>query len=358
MGKPELKVPFREDEMTILGEYPGFGPGVPGTPVFKTPIQPYENLSMFLADEKPLWMPSFFEYKTFNPRIIKDNMARGMVSEAKPFFPMEAGGKDMFGIEWEFVPQAFGSMVSRKFKQLDDISEWEKYLNFPDLKSLDWYQCRKDNEEFLNDPRPVQMTIFTGLFERLVSVVGMTDALVSLADEDAKPYVHGLFDRLCIYYDELFFYLAKWFEPDLLWFHDDWGSQRAGLFSLKTCREMIVPYLKRVVDSAHKYGIGFEFHCCGKNEALVPAMIDAGVDMWAGQILNDKEFIYKEYGQDIKIGITPPQVPLDASDEYIKDVVLDMLDKYPKNAFVGLEFGIDNRYYPHFYRESRIKYNS
>ena len=32
---------------------------------------------------------------------------------------------------------------------------------------------------------------------------------------------------------------------DGVMFHDDWGSQRAPSFSPATCREMIVPYLKR-----------------------------------------------------------------------------------------------------------------
>lgn len=357
-NRPELIVPFYKDEMQVMGEYPGFGPGVPGTPIYKTPIQPHENVSMFLAGEKPLWMPSFFEFKMFNPRMIIDNVARGMVVEGKPASFADAGGMDLLGIDWEFVPEAHGSMVKRGFKQLDDISEWKDYLKFPDLKSLDWAGCRQENEEYLNDPRAIQMTVFTGLFERLVSMVGMEEALVALVDEDSQPYVHELFERLCEYYDELFYHMAKWFEPDLLWFHDDWGSQRAGLFSAETCEEMIMPYLKKVVESAHKYGIGFELHSCGKNEAFVPCMIKAGVDMWAGQPMNDKDFLYKEYGKDIKLGITVPPLPKDASDEYIRGVVSDVLDRFPKNVYLGMEFGVDYRYYPYFYEETRKRYNS
>ena len=177
--------------------------------------------------------------------------------------------------------------------------------------------------------------------------------MIALVDPDEKDAVHRLFDRLCVFYDELFYYLAKWYQPDLLWFHDDWGSQRGPLFSLETCREMIVPYLKRAVESAHNYGIGFEFHSCGKNETMVPAMIEAGVDMWCGQGMNDKEMLYKEYGQDIKLGIVPPPIPEGASQQQIRDIVGKLLDTYPKNIYFGMDFGADPGYYPYIYEESR-----
>lgn len=352
-----LNIPFNEEELTKIGEYPGFGPGMPGTPILKTPIAPYENLKRFLAGDNPLWVPSSFEFKMFNPSIITDNIARAMVVEGKPWPFDQAGGPDLLGIEWEFVPVAFGSMVKRDFKQLDDISKWKEFLKFPDLNSLDWFGCKQANEEYLNDPRPIQMTVFTGLFERLISMVGMQEGLIALIDEDSKKYVHELFDRLCEYYDEMFYNFAKWFEPDLLWFHDDWGSQRASLFSLDTCREMIMPYLKRVVDSAHKYGIGVEFHCCGKNEDLVPAMIEAGVDMWNGQPMNDKDKLYKEYGKDIKLGVTPPVFPPEATKEQIEKAVCEIMDRFPENIYIGLEFGLDPRYYTAFYEESRKRFS-
>ena len=66
MVTPEIKIPFDQDEMTVLDHYPGFMPGDQGLPIYKTPIQPVENIKMFLADEKPLWMPSSYEMLMFN----------------------------------------------------------------------------------------------------------------------------------------------------------------------------------------------------------------------------------------------------------------------------------------------------
>ena len=357
MGNPEIRIPFDPEEMTVIDEYPGFAPDAPTTPVFQTPIRPFENMKLFLAGEKPLWMPFFTETKLFNPMIIPDNIARGMIVEEGFHMPDSLFNKDLFGIEWEFVPSARGSIVRPGKPFLDDICDWEKKIVFPDVSKFNWEETRKNNEAYLNDSRAIQMTIFTGFFERLISFIDMTPALLALVDEEQKTAVHGLFDRLAVFYDELFYYIAKWFEPDLLWFHDDWGSQRAPLFSLETCREMIVPYLKRTVDSAHRYGIGFEFHCCGNDELLVPAMIEAGCDMWAGQLMNNKEMLYREYGKDIKLGVDLPPATPETTDEEIQKNVEWLLDTYPTNCYVGMSFGVDPRYYPAVYKESRIRYN-
>lgn len=358
MMKPEIRVPFDPDEMTVIDQYEGFAPDAPKTPVLKTPIKPYENFKMFLSGETPLWMPSTLETKMFNPMILPDNIAKNMVTEGTFHFPKELIHKDYFGIEWEFVPSARGAIVRPGKPFLEDVNDWEEKIVFPDVSKFDWDGARRKNEEYLNDARAIQMTIFTGIFERLVSFMDMTPALVALIDEDQKTAVQGLFDRLCVFYDELFYHISKWFEPDLLWFHDDWGSQRAPLFSLEVCREMLVPYLRRIVDSAHKYGIGFEFHCCGNNELLVPAMIEAGVDMWAGQEMNDKAKLYQLYGKDIKLGIDPPPADPGASEEEIRDNVKRLLDCFPENCYVGLSFGMDPRYYTVIYEESRKRYNS
>lgn len=353
------RVPFHEKELQVLGEWPGMGPGAPGTPIFDTPITARENITAFLQGKNSLWMPSFQEFKVFMPSILPENPARGMIKEAKPFPFHLLGGKDYFGVEWEFMPEHMGSMVRPGNPKVPDINEWEKYVTFPNLDDYDWAGSAAMNRDYLdNDRRAIQMTVYTGLLERLVSFLDMGGALVALVDDEEKMAVHRLFDRLCEFYDDLFRRFAKWYQPTLLWFHDDWGSQRAPLISLEVCREMIVPYLKRVVDSAHRYGIGFEFHSCGKNELLVPAMIEAGVDMWAGQDMNDKAWLYREYGRDIKLGVNPDRMPPDATEQELRDNVRRFLDAYPENAFLGMQFGADSRNYPYIYEESRRRYNA
>lgn len=350
------RIPFDPAEMNLLGEWRGHRPDEPAMPILNTPVTPRENMELFLKGEKPLWLPNAMETKMFVPALLPDNLARGIVSDMPDWFS-RAGGPDMFGVEWIFIPEQKGSMVRPGNPKVPDITQWEKYITFPDLDALDWAGSAEANREYLDDRRAIRMTVYSGLFERLVSFMDMGNALVALVDEDEQLGVHRLFDRLCELYDDLFARLAKWYHPTLLWFHDDWGSQRAPLFSLDTCREMLVPYLKRVVDSAHKYGIGFEFHCCGKNELLVPAMIEAGVDMWAGQIINDKELIYREYGRDIKLGIDTGPILPGTTEQQLRENAQRLLDRFPENVYVGMDFANDPRHYPYLYEESRKRYN-
>ena len=65
------------------------------------------------------------------------------------------------------------------------------------------------------------------------------------------------------------------------------------------------------------------------------------------------EMLYKEYGKDIKFGIVPPPMPQNASEQQIWDIVGKLLDTYPVNVYMGMDFGSDPRYYPYIYEASR-----
>lgn len=97
--------------------------------------------------------------------------------------------------------------------------------------------------------------------------------------------------------------LRRWFGIDGIYFHDDWGSQKSPFFSLAVCREVLVPPIRRITDFCHANGMTFEFHCCGKSEALAPAMVEMGADAWSGQVMNDKYRLREEFGDKLAIGI-------------------------------------------------------
>jgi hypothetical protein len=149
------------------------------------------------------------------------------------------------------------------------------------------------------------MTILNGLFERLISFMDFSEAAVALIDDEQKDAVHRLFSRLCDFYEEEIAIFKKYYNIDQFCLHDDWGSQRAPFFSPDTVREMLLPYVKRLVDFTHSQGLIFELHSCGKNEILTPVMIEAGVDVWKPQPMNDIKYLCKEYGDKIRIGISP-----------------------------------------------------
>ena len=322
------RIPFRKEEIESTGQTISIGRG--SFPLFNSPITPRENYLMFLRGEEPLWMPLARDTISVTPAVVRDNIARGFVFDCTGFNADESGGgPDMFGIEWEWVPQVRGSMVRPGNPRVPDITEWEEYIEFPDPDSWDWAgSAEKNRPLFEQDTLLRGATILNGLFERLISFCEMDEALVAMIDEDEQEAVQRLFDRLADFYPKIIRKYKEYYHIDILTFHDDWGSQRAPFFSLDTVREMLVPYLKRIVDATHEMGITFELHSCGKNEMLVPAMIEAGVDMWNGQPMNDKKMLVEKYGDKMIFGVAPDELTNDSTEEEVRDACRKFIADY------------------------------
>lgn len=326
------RIPFNEEELIPVLVEPPTMPGFPEKVTYNSPITIKENYILSLKREEPFWMPnSFFDFTMMCPEN-PDNMSRAFVFETKSMDLEHVGGPDMFGVEWEYVPAVGGSMVRGGNPKVPDITEWEKYVQIPDAKTvMDWETVSARNKDFCAPGKPLEITILNGLFERLISFMDMQNALIALVDEDEKVGVHRLFDKLCCFYDEYIHLYKKYFNCDIIAFHDDWGSQKAPFFSLNTVKEMILPYLKRVVDSAHNAGCFFEIHSCGKNDLLVPAYLEAGVDSWQPQFINDFELIYKLCGDDIAITIPlKDYLREDMSENEMKDTIAKFVEEHPK----------------------------
>ena len=356
------RVPFDEArELQIIGEYKSISPRAPALPRYNSPITPRENMKLLLDGEKPLWMPSSADCFSFAPKIIPDNVARGLVIDADPLDIKDAGGEDFFGVHWDFVPQVGGSMVRPGSPKVPDINKWEDYIKFPDLDAYDWAGSAEKNRELLSRDRMNEVWIMNGLFERLISFMDFENAALAMVDEDQQDGVHRLFDALCVFYDDLIEKYQKYYNADAVYFHDDWGSQRAPFFSLNTVREMLVPYLSRVVESCHKRGMYFDFHSCGKNEMLVPAMIESGGDIWCPQPMNDYKMLLEKYGDRIIIGVQP-EITFESTEEEIIAAINKFIDEYGKYDRVLCRFtimaGTQRKAYELLYSRTRQAYNS
>lgn len=329
------RIPFREEELQIVGSYVATrGSGVPK---YNTPVTPKENLDLWLKGDSPLWIPTLNDFLSFTPRVVADNVARGFAFDAEPpLTAEESGGPDMFGTEWVFIPQAGGSMVRPGSPRFTNANDWRDVINIPDVDSFDWETSAEINKGLRNSGRAFQATIMTGLFERLISFMDFENAAIALVDDEQQDAVHDLFNELADFNIRLIDKHLEYYGIDGVNFHDDWGSQRDPFFSLDTAREMLVPYLRRIVDHCHGKGLFFNLHSCGKNEKVVPAYIDAHVDMWAGQTMNDKEMLYEKYGDQIKLGLDLPDFKPGTPKDELEAFAKQFVAKYPKgNVFLS-----------------------
>ncbi len=111
------RVSFDEKELTGQMREERFGK----SPIFNPPITPEENWIALFNGENPLWMPLSSDSKGITPRVDPDNIARAFVFDGgEPYNAELYGGKDMFGIEWVFVPLVGGSTVLPGAPYMDD----------------------------------------------------------------------------------------------------------------------------------------------------------------------------------------------------------------------------------------------
>ena len=287
---------------------------------FKTPISSRENVLRLYEGKTPMWIPFTGEMQGFMPDCDPENVARGS----------KTGGIDGWGVEWVF--EGMGAMVRPGRPKVPDITRWEDYVTPPDPDAWDWAGCRERMGSQLDPDRALWVTMGSCLFERLIAVLDFENAAMALVDDEEKEATHRFFRAVTDSRRKYYTQVKRWFDPYVVNFNDDWGSQRAEFFSVATAKEMLVPYVKEVGDLVHSLGMRFDLHCCGFVEHFVPLFIEEGFDSWGGQPLNDKAKLKRMYG-DKMVFTHGMHLPESASDREIEEAVA---------AFMA-DIGEDNR---------------
>lgn len=362
---------FSQEELKIMGTYPEYpnqmakDMGIPTVPEpkYNWIVTPKENFKLFAEGKTPYWMPFTGmmggDFIMFRPRIHPDNVATHLVYDGEDYYHYETNSmkSSWYDLVWDFIPAAGGATVHPGNPKITDMSEWEKVITLPDLDDMDWEHCIEKNQEYCKSDKVVQLCILSGFWERLMSLMDVENAAIAMIDEDQTEGVKRFLDKhtdlLIAYVDRM----LKEFPIDNVLVHDDWGHQNGPFFSLDTCREMLVPYLKRLIDFCHSKGVSFELHCCGKNEDLVPAMIEAGVDLWCGQDINDFDMLAEKYKDaPIGFGIPVPGISFDSDEETIKKAAKEFVIKH-KDHHVGVcMIGMPPSVIPYIYEYSRKLY--
>ena len=68
--------------------------------------------------------------------------------------------------------------------------------------------------------------------------------------------------------------------PDIIFFHDDWGSKRSEFLSPDLWRRLIKPPQAEIVEAAHGCGMLFLHHADCFCQPLVQDMVEIGIDIW------------------------------------------------------------------------------
>lgn len=210
--------------------------------------------------------------------------------------------KDEWGVVKKRCPNLYGyydDVIKNPLADAETIQDVESYA-WPSPENWDYSvlktQCKMGSQKALiggNGHFFCPGADLRGYENWLIDIIEESE--VGLAIMEHMAYYWEVFIRRVL--EETKGYL------DVLYLADDYSSQRGFIISPQSWRTFFRPYLKRLIDIGHKYGLKIFFHSCGAVRQLIPDLIDIGVD-----ILNPiqiraegmlPETLSKEYGKDI-----------------------------------------------------------
>lgn len=229
-------------------------------------------------------------------------------------------GQDWFGVSW----RDFAPLNQPLF---EDVAEWSEKLVFPDLDAIDWEEeARMVRPTFDRENKALWLSLSQGLFDRLQSFLGFENGITAFYDD--PDATHELLDALTDFRIRLMEKLIDCYDPDIVDYRDDFGTQSSLFFSPEIYDEFFKDRIKRIADYVHQRGKIFVQHSCGKVDLLIDRFIENGADTWDSvQPCCDLAAIYAQYGDRLGFSSNMDmQKFATCSDEEAREVVRYYID--------------------------------
>ncbi len=182
-----------------------------------------------------------------------------------------------------------------------DVTEWKKYVKAPDINytAEDWKACQETAEKIDRNEKLVAAFVAPGLFEMCHYLLEIQEALVNFYEEPEA--MHELIEYVTEWELKYAEQICTYIKPDVLFHHDDWGTQRSTFMSVDMFREFFLEPYSRIYKYYHDHGVEVVIHHNDSYSAtLVPTMIEMGIDVWQGCMsVNNLPELVKKYGGQI-----------------------------------------------------------
>ena len=205
------------------------------------------------------------------------------------------------------------------FAEAESIADIEKYP-WPNPDYLDFSDVYARIEGYADK------MVFTGIwccyYHNLCDFFGMENYFIRMYE--TPEIVEAATEKIVDFYVEASerFFAGLGDRADVMFFGNDFGTQRALMVSPENFRRFILPAAKRLIAVGKKYNKKIMLHSCGSIAAIIPDLIDAGVDVLhpiqaaaAGmsaaelaQYKNDLAFVGGIDAQTFFVNSTPAQI--------------------------------------------------
>lgn len=238
-------------------------------------MNPRENMMAIYNREQPDHYTDFFDAVVLvpDPILMRDKVPQdGRVH------------KDGWGTACIFSLDSPAKIpcITEENAVVKDIVRWREQLVVPPVRGLDWTHAEEVAGSVDRKENFVGFLCAAGLFERSHFLMGMENAFVAYMEEPEA--MAQMLRAIADYKIESIKETARHIHPDVIWFHDDWGSKQNLFLPIDVWRELIKPLHTEIVQVAHDCGMMFLHHADCICEPIVDDMIDMGIDMWQGVI--------------------------------------------------------------------------
>jgi uroporphyrinogen decarboxylase len=183
---------------------------------------------------------------------------------------------DEWGIGWKHAADGVGANPVRH--PIKDWSQLDDYLRhqMPDAHEPGRLAPARQTLARHGSRRYCVGVVNLTLFERLFALRGMDNLFEDLYINPREVR------RLCEALTEFAIgFISEWGKTEVsgIFLTDDWGSQHALMISPAMWRRHFKEYYRRIFAEVHRWGKDLLFHSCGNVAAIIPDLIELGVDV-------------------------------------------------------------------------------
>jgi uroporphyrinogen-III decarboxylase len=205
----------------------------------------------------------------------RDDFRRVFAEYAGPDFPLSktATHQTIFGVERRGL--GYGQPLNHLLANAT-LKEVHDY-HWPNPEWMDVSKIKAQAEAYQGE-YAILGGDWSPFWHDAIDLLGMENLYMKMYDQ--QELVDAVMQHIVDYYaavsQRIFDAAAD--AIDIFFIGNDFGSQNGPLLGANLFNRFILPHLKRLIDLGHAYGLKVQLHCCGGFAALIPQMIEAGLD--------------------------------------------------------------------------------